>query len=88
MHNCPEWELLWLHPFKRLAKDIFLGRAAPRDWSAVLPMVYSRTLLLLGLPGGAGPGGVRPSTSHMAAEARPLLVCQWGIDMTLVRTAS
>ena len=85
VHNCLEWELLWLLPLKRLAKDIFHGRAAPRDWAAILPTVYSRTLLLLGLPGGSGPGGVRPSSSHLAAEAGPLLVCQWGVDMTLVR---
>ena len=47
--------------------------------------LHSRTLLLLGLPGGSGPGDVRPSSSHLAAEAGPLLVCQWGVDMTLVR---
>ena len=49
------------------------------------PTLHSRTLLLLGLPGGSGPGDVRPSSSHLAAEAGPLLVCQWGVDMTLVR---
>ena len=40
VHNCLEWELLWLLPLKRLAKDIFHGRAAPRDWAAILPTVY------------------------------------------------
>ena len=52
------------------------------------PTLHSRTLLLLGLPGGSGPGDVRPSSSHLAAEAGPLLVCQWGVDMTLVRACA
>ena len=40
VHNCLEWELLWLLPLKRLAKDIFHGRAAPRDWAPILPTIY------------------------------------------------
>ena len=42
------------------------------------PTLHSRTLLLLGLPGGSGPGDVRPSSSHLAAEA--------GLTLTLTLT--
>jgi hypothetical protein len=49
-----EWEMLFLILLKRLAKDIFNGRATPIDWDPLLETIFGRTLLILSLPGGAG----------------------------------
>ena len=60
VEGCIEWELLFLLLFKRLAKDAFVGRAAPVvPWGALLPLLMTRTLLLLHLPGG-GSGALAP----------------------------
>ena len=83
-----EWEMLFMLLFKRLAKDAFVGRAEPRviDWSRLLPTVFSRTLLLLNLPGGTGP--IHPKGSSFTNAATALLPSIYPSAMATLRAAA
>jgi hypothetical protein len=83
-----EWEMLYMLLFKRLAKDAFVGRAAPNviDWARLLPTVFSRTLLLLNLPGGTGP--IHPKGSSFTNAATALLPSIYPSAMATLRAAA
>ena len=83
-----EWEMLYMLLFKRLVKDAFFGRANAGvvDWSRLLPTVFSRTLLLLNLPGGTGP--VHPKGSSFTNAATALLPSIYPSAMATLRAAA
>ena len=84
--SCAEWELLWVHLLKRLAKDGFAGRADAVAWAPIMPTLYERALLTLGLPGGNA--DIRPRGTAFPAEASQLLALQWSPQMALVRASA
>lgn len=85
--SCVEWELLFLLLFKRLAKDVFVGRARPLlMWPHLMPIIFSRTLLLLNLPGGAGQ--VTPKGNGFTNAAANLVPSQWPAPMATLRAAA
>ena len=88
IEGCVEWEMIFFVLFKRLAKDVFVGKAASDVilWSRLLPTVFSRTLLLLNLPGGTGQ--VHPKGSTFTTAASTLIPTSWPPPMTTLRAAS
>ena len=88
VEGCIEWELLFLLLFKRLAKDAFVGRAAQVvPWAALLPLLMTRTLLLLHLPGG-GSGALAPRGASFASAASALLPSHFPPPMAALRAAA
>jgi hypothetical protein len=88
VEGCIEWELLYLLLFKRLAKDAFVGRAAPVvPWGALLPLLMTRTLLLLHLPGG-GSGALAPKGASFTSAASALLPSHFPPPMAALRAAA
>ena len=69
-----EYDALWLGLLARLAKDAFYGHASPVEWAPHLPLLYSRALRLLRLPGGQEAGAeLRPAVVRPLAEACELV---------------
>lgn len=81
-----EWDMLFMLLLKRLAKDIFTGRAAPIDFHPVLEVVFTRTLLLLNLPGGAGP--VSPKGANFSSAAYALIPSSLPGPIATIRAAA
>lgn len=64
-----DWDSLWVRLLERLCKDEFFGRADAVDWAPLLPAIYSRTLLLLRLPGGReSREELRPSSCRLPSK--------------------